>query len=107
MLNNLDFSCSSASKESACNAGDPSSIPRVGKSPGEGVGYPLQYSGLENSMDFFHYMLWSVIILKVDCSVLCDRQIGNKQVSGREASSEAVDNNHLSLQSGDGGGTEG
>ena len=50
-------------------------------------------------MDFFHYMLWSVIILKVDCSVVCDRQIGNKS-SRREASWEAVDNKHLSLQSG-------
>ena len=38
-------------KESTCNAGDPSSIPGLGKSPGEGKGYPLQYSGLENSMD--------------------------------------------------------
>jgi len=38
-------------KESACNAGDPSSIPGSGRSPGEGKGYPLQYSGLENSMD--------------------------------------------------------
>ena len=39
------------SKESACNAGDPSSIPRLGRSPGKGKVYPLQYSGLENSMD--------------------------------------------------------
>ena len=38
-------------KESACNAGDLGSIPGLGKSPGEGEGYPLQYSGLENSMD--------------------------------------------------------
>ena len=38
-------------KESACSAGDPSSIPGLGRSPGEGKGYPLQYSGLENSMD--------------------------------------------------------
>ena len=35
---------SSASKESACNAGDPGSIPGLGRSPGEGVVYPLQYS---------------------------------------------------------------
>ena len=42
---------SSAGKESACNAGDPGSIPGLGRSPGEGSGYPLQYSGLENSMD--------------------------------------------------------
>ena len=38
------FSGSSAGKESAWNAGDPSSIPAVGRSPGEGIGYPLQYS---------------------------------------------------------------
>ena len=37
----------SVGKESACNAGDPSSIPGLGRSPGEGKGYPLQYSGLE------------------------------------------------------------
>ena len=42
----------SAGKESACNAGDLSLIPVLGRSPGEGKGYPLQYSGLENSMDF-------------------------------------------------------
>ena len=38
-------------KESACSAGDPSSIPGLGKSPGEGHGSPLQYSCLENPMD--------------------------------------------------------
>ena len=37
------FPGSSASKESTCNAGDPSSIPGSGRSPGEGIGYPLQY----------------------------------------------------------------
>ena len=40
-----------ASKESACNAGDLCSIAVLGRYPGEGSGYPLQYSGLENSMD--------------------------------------------------------
>ena len=45
------FSGSSAGKESACNAGDPGSIPGLGRSPGEGNSYPLQYSGLENSVD--------------------------------------------------------
>ena len=39
-------------KESACNAGDLGSIPGLGRSPGEGKGYPLQYSGLENSMTY-------------------------------------------------------
>ena len=45
----LGFPDSSVGKESACNAGDPSSIPGSGKSTGEWIGYPLQYSGLENS----------------------------------------------------------
>ena len=42
---------SSIGKESACNVGDPSSIPGMGRSTGEGIGYLLQYSGPENSMD--------------------------------------------------------
>ena len=46
----LDFPCGSAGKESACNPGDLGSIPGLGRSPGEKKGYPLQYSGLENSM---------------------------------------------------------
>ena len=37
--------------ESACNAGDLGLIPGLGRSPGEGKGYPLKYSGLKNSMD--------------------------------------------------------
>ena len=41
----------SDSKESACSAGNPGFIPGLGRSPGEGNDYPLQYSGLENSMD--------------------------------------------------------
>ena len=45
------FLDSSAGKESACNVGDLGSIPGLGRSPWEGNGYPLQYSGLENSMD--------------------------------------------------------
>jgi len=48
----LGFPGGSAGKESACNAGDLSLIPGLGRSPGEGKGYPLQYSGLENSMDY-------------------------------------------------------
>ena len=47
----LGFPCSPAGKESTCNVGDPDSISRLRRSPGEGKGYPLQYSGLENSMD--------------------------------------------------------
>ena len=45
------FPGGSAGKESACSVGDLGSIPGLGRSPGEGKGYPLQYSGLENSMD--------------------------------------------------------
>ena len=48
------FPGGSAGKESACNAGDLGSIPGLGRSPGEGKGYPLQYPGLENSMDTVH-----------------------------------------------------
>ena len=47
----LGFPGGSDSKESACNAGDPGSTPRLGRSPGEGIGYPLQYSYLKNSKD--------------------------------------------------------
>ena len=47
----LGFPDGSAGKESTCNAGDPGSILELGRSSGEGTGYPLQYSGLENSMD--------------------------------------------------------
>ena len=68
------FHCGSAVKESACNVG---SIPGLGRSPGEGKGYPLQYSGLENFVYYtdhgvaksgtwlsdFHFILESVIEL--------------------------------------------
>ena len=43
--------CGSAGKESACNVGDLGSSPGLGRSPGEGKSYPLQYSGLETSKD--------------------------------------------------------
>ena len=45
------FPGGSDSKESACNAGDSGSVPELGRFPGKGNGYPLQYSCLENSMD--------------------------------------------------------
>ena len=45
------FPGGSEGKASACNAGDPGSVSRSGRSPGEGKGCALQYSGLENSMD--------------------------------------------------------
>ena len=45
------FPCGSPGKESTCSAGNPGSIPGLGRSLGEGNNHPLQYSGLENSMD--------------------------------------------------------
>ena len=48
----MGFPCGSAGRESACNARDMSLIPGLGRSLGEGKGYPLQYSSLENSMDY-------------------------------------------------------
>ena len=48
----LGFPGGSDGKEFTCNEGDLGSIPGLGRSPGEGNDYPLQYSGLENSMDF-------------------------------------------------------
>ena len=67
----------SAGKESTCNVGDLGSIPGLGRSPGEGNSYPLQYSGLENSMNCiahgvakrqtrlsdFHLLLWLIILV--------------------------------------------
>ena len=45
------FPCGSADEESTCNEGDLGPNPGLGRSPGEGKGNPLQYSGLENSID--------------------------------------------------------
>ena len=50
-LDTLHFPNSSVGKESACSVGDLGSMPGLGRSPGEGKGYRLQYSGLDNSMD--------------------------------------------------------
>ena len=50
--NRYTLICGPAGKESACNAEDLGLISGLGRSPGKGTGYPLQYSGLENSMDY-------------------------------------------------------
>ena len=52
----LGFPGGSAGKESACNEGDLGLIPGLGRSLGEGKGYPIQYSGLKNSMDCIQSM---------------------------------------------------
>ena len=49
---NLGFPGGSGGKESTCNVGDLGLIPGLGRSLEEGNGYPFQYSGLENSMDY-------------------------------------------------------
>ena len=51
----MGFPCGSAGKKSACNAGDLGSIPELERSPGDGKGYPLRYSGLKNSTDYTAY----------------------------------------------------
>ena len=53
----MDFLGGSAGKESTCNVGGLGLIPGLGRSPGEGKGYPLQYSGLENSMNCIVHIL--------------------------------------------------
>ena len=58
------FPDSSVGKESACSAGDLGLIPGLGRFLGEGKGYPLQYSGLENSMDCIVHgvtMSWTLL----------------------------------------------
>ena len=79
----LGLPCGSVGKEFACNAGDLGSIPGLGRSRGEGKGYPLQYSGLENFMDcivhgvtksrtrlnnFHFHFLKKSILYKVACT---------------------------------------
>ena len=64
----MGFSGGSAGKESACNVGDLGSIPGLGRCPGEGKGYPLQYSGLENSMDCIIFRTLCTLSDSMDCS---------------------------------------
>ena len=62
-----DFPGGSDGKESACNVGDPGSIPGLERFPGEGNGYPLRYSCLENSMD---RKAWWVTVQRDECKIL-------------------------------------
>ena len=67
----MGFPGGSAGKESTCNAWDLGSIPGLGRSPGDGNGYPLQYSGLENSMDYIYRVHAAAKSLQ-SCLTLCD-----------------------------------
>ena len=67
-----NFPCGSIGKELACYAGDLGSIPGLGRFPGEGKGYPLQYSCLENSMDFIVYSIVQFSSVPQSCLSLCD-----------------------------------
>ena len=83
------FPCGSARKESACNVEDLSLIPGFGRSPGEGKGYPLQYSGLENyspwgckeldiRLSDFHFTSVFIEEKKKDFSFLEESQVHSK-----------------------------
>ena len=86
----LGFPGDSAGKETTCNVGDVGdlgSIPGLGRSPGEGKGYPLQYSGLENSMDSPWGRRESDITERLSLSLTHqDRQKGEKETEGEEIS---------------------
>ena len=63
----MDFPCGSAGKESACNVGDLCLIPELGRSPGEGKGYTVQYSGLKNSFTLWNkvFVFYSIVENKI------------------------------------------
>ena len=88
IMRDFGFPHSSVGKESICNAGHPSSIPGLQRSPGEGKGYPFQYSGLENSigvaksktrLNDFHFtsliFLGSRITVSGDCNHENERRL--------------------------------
>ena len=78
------FPGASDGKESACNAGDPGSVPEVGRSPGEGNGNPLQYSCLENPM---HREAWQATVHGVTKS--------QTQPSNEHTQSDCIVESHL------------
>ena len=68
-MNLYTVPCGSAGKESACNAIDLGSIPGLGRSPGKGNSYPLQYSGLENSTDSIVHGVAKSLTQLSDCHI--------------------------------------
>ena len=81
----MGFPGSSAGKDSTCNAGDPSSIPGLKRSPGEGKGYPLQYSCLGNPMD---RGTWWATVHGVSKESDMTEQLNNKWNKEREGQGE-------------------
>ena len=80
----VGFPCGSAGNESTCYTGDPGSIPGLGRSPGEGKDYPLQYFGLENAVDHIVHggaKSWTRLS-DFHTRLIChaDKQIGLKNV---------------------------
>ena len=80
----MGFPGGSAGKESACNAEDLGLIPGLGRSPGEGKGYPLQYSGLEDSMDYVfnsddHYIYYrgQESLRRVGVAIIINKRVQN------------------------------
>ena len=86
-LSSVGFPCGSAGKESSCNTGDLGLIPGLGRSPGEGKDYPLQYSGLEKSMDYI-YIVHGVVKSRIRLSdfhftLLFSKPCGRRWPTGR------------------------
>ena len=78
----MSFLCGSAGKESVCNVRDLGSIPGLGRSPEEGKGYLLQYSGLENSIDCIgHGVAKSQSLYVLFKNLVVQESNGNKSTS--------------------------
>ena len=82
----VGFPCSSDGKEFICNVGDVGSIPGLSRSPGKGKGYPLQYSGLENSMDCIHVVAQSDMTERLSLSLFTVIRIMKSQEWGEQIS---------------------
>ena len=93
----LGFPGGSAGKESARNAGDLGSVPGLGRSSGEGKGYPLHYSGLENSMDSPWGCKESDTTERLSLS-LCYSETQTGECSSKKEASDLLSLYNISLQ---------
>ena len=82
----MGFPCGSVGKEYACNVGDLDSIPGLGRSLGEGKGYPLWYSGPENSMNYIVHIYIHICVYKTlhSCPFLDEKRVKSKGISKSE-----------------------